>query len=724
MKVLLALLFFSFNSIAMQVKIRCDKLDGASPCLMSYQGARFMDVNNRSISFFDGNHCYDNSCDWIGNISPDILYEGMNQANFQVRTNTSNPNLYTKKKYSFYFAGNFKDSFVSTRRGVEVDRASISFDLSLQEIDPALYNEYVDLKAQFEASVGRGQNPVKRYDELRNSLAEINKKIAELTNLALSIRDKNFDEIDAETLNKLGIAENHIKLLKTRKEELIQYSNQAEQTREQLQSQIISRYEVLRARARTYDSNLPDLPIEPEIQDSTQYKISAFVEELNNELISILIRIDDALSRKNFKIHSEALSDWKRASDHSISLYTQSSDINESEKALLYGTIHDGSLRIFKGGVTNDSWRKVNTIPENIRSTINELAASGNSEAESLRNTLNFQKINQEIETDVKIALSKAEQLSNKLNSYQAETENQKDAKKIASAALKVSLSSIDEAVQSGTKNPLSFAEKATEIGLLVLDVGIDFVPGVSTARSAIELFTGKNIVTGEEFTKLDYSMAFVGLFTGLVGFNVSKVAFEPATELISKLGKKLSLPWARSAKEVRNNLPQIDNLVAYYKKLKKPFVELKDSGLLNNYLKLKYGRFKDPPFIGSYLRRMTEAGEEYCRIVTRETKVLKLDNIVHSSGGIFVFRCQDILNKTMAEMIQLGAIPDSKGVAYIAKIIPPINTLTFEGIARKMGMNEGGGLQIFLDISEKMELNKINKESIYKELVDVFTGF
>jgi hypothetical protein len=32
----------------------------------------------------------------------------------------------------------------------------------------------------------------------------------------------------------------------------------------------------------------------------------------------------------------------------------------------------------------------------------------------------------------------------------------------------------------------------------MVLDIGVDFIPGVSTARSAIELFTGKNIITNE----------------------------------------------------------------------------------------------------------------------------------------------------------------------------------------------------------------------------------
>ena len=725
MKIIFLFLLISINAFGMATKIRCDRLEGRVDCIMAHPNSQFLTVNNVGILFNHGSRCEDASCDWIGYISAYALYDGSNHADFSVRTKSDDPNVYTKMKFSFYFGGVFKDSLVSTRQGTEVDRSSIEFDLSLEEIDPALYNEYLELRDEYDSSVGTGENPSIKYDKLAKSLAEINKRIQDLTALADSIKDKQFDEIDAETLAKLGIAENQIKLLKAKKEELTQYSTQSQQTREQVQTQVIARYEAVRARARTYDSNLPDLPINPGI-DQSQFKISAFVQELNNELNSILLNLETAISDKNFEKYRTALKDWKRSSDHAVSIYTQSADINATEKALLYNTIYQGSINIFKDGVSNDAWRKINQVPENIRKTIDDLADEGYQEAKDLRNKLNFQKINPEIDSDLKISLSKVERLATKLKGYEAKNDLQNDAKKIATAVLKVSLSSIADAVVTGLKKSLFDADLASEIGLTILDIGIDFIPGVSTARSAVELFTGRNIVTKEEFTKFDYSLAFVNLFLGLGGVKISKTVFETSTELISKIGIHLKLPWTKTAREVGENLPQVENLFDDASKLgRKYFSEILTPSAVNDTIKKKFPRFSEKAFGGSVVfKRVTESGEKYCRVIGQ--KAGQSLRIISDEGGYFVFRCKDIMFKTMDIVFDMAAIPDKDKYVkiFVAEIIPPIRTAAWEGIAAPAFKLTGGAIQILLDITDKKIIDYIQDSARVKEVVDVFRGF
>jgi hypothetical protein len=250
-------------------------------------------------------------------------------------------------------------------------------------------------------------------------------------------------------------------------------------------------------------------------------------------------------------------------------------------------------------------------------------------------------------------------------------------------------------------------------------------IPFVSTTRSAYELFSGKNVVTGEALTNLDKSMAFVGVFIGLTGFNVAKVASDSAFDLVSKIGKKLNLGWAKSASEVVENLPQVDNLLLYYKKLKKPIVRITDSVFINRYLTTKYPRFKNPAFTGSkVIERLSESGEEYCRLFSKFKD--GKNSFVHPEGGFFVFRCSDLVNKTLKEILEMGAIPQNdKTIAYfIAKFSPPLNVSVFEGVVAKMDGKQGGAIQMFLDINDSKFIEMIKNVAQELEVKDVFTGF
>ncbi len=56
-------------------------------------------------------------------------------------------------------------------------------------------------------------------------------------------------------------------------------------------------------------------------------------------------------------------------------------------------------------------------------------------------------------------------------------------------------------------------ADGAYELALSLADFAAGITPGVSIAKDAYELFTGKNVITGEELSGLDRTLAAAGLF-------------------------------------------------------------------------------------------------------------------------------------------------------------------------------------------------------------------
>ena len=91
-----------------------------------------------------------------------------------------------------------------------------------------------------------------------------------------------------------------------------------------------------------------------------------------------------------------------------------------------------------------------------------------------------------------------------------------------------------------------------------VLSFGLDFVPGVGTAKGVYEGFTGKDSVTGEELNGFDRAMCFVGAIP-LVG-NMAKgvTKSKKAVKAISVTSK--CAKWADRAYTIKNGKDLFDN--------------------------------------------------------------------------------------------------------------------------------------------------------------------
>jgi hypothetical protein len=716
------LALFSSMAFCFEVRIRCEKLGGEGSCVPAGPNLSFMRINDNPIIFNKADGCNIQACDWLGSISPQFLIEGSNRAFFQVATVTSDSRLFTHQRFTFIFSGAAKDSLESKRSGDDTDKVTRNIYLVLSEIDPALYNEYQEYLSYYSHEYGKGDFLDRYTKKLGDEKKEIDGKLDRLRADLESIRSKQFDEIDQGTLDRLGIAQGQLSVLSARREELDLFIKQSSQSQEQVRANIQARYEAIRAQARRYDSILPDLPIKPHLETTDENSISPMIQELNEKLTGILVDYSSANQDENLENLRKTIRRWRILSDYAVKLYTEGHDLGSAEKNLLYGTILKGTDLFFKDGLTNDLWKNANQVRPDTRQEIDELAESGVEEAQGLRQRLIFKKIPKSIEADVNQSLERAQQLSTKIKTFSPKNENETKAKEIANASLAVGLSFIDSAIRNEDKEALVESDRSISIGLQVLDVGLNVLPLVSTARDVFELFTGKNLITGEEFGTLEYSMAFVGVFAGMTGFNLAKVAFEGSLALVAKISKKL-----KSFTEPVIS-KQVANLLVSYKLLRAPNIKLFEAMNVNKILRQKYPRFKTPPFGGTrVMQRLTEKGEKFCRFFTTFLKNGETqNNKIPSEGGLFVFRCYDVMWKSPSEILEMAAIPKQENVTgfFMAEVVTPPGVNLFDGIANEAFNKDGGAIQIFLDTMEGKLLEIWQECSVQVEIKEVFKGF
>lgn len=121
----------------------------------------------------------------------------------------------------------------------------------------------------------------------------------------------------------------------------------------------------------------------------------------------------------------------------------------------------------------------------------------------------------------------------------------------------------------------------------------------------------------------------------------------------------------------------------------------------------------------------VSSAGEEYCRVFSRFTRDGVLDsNKVNKQGGIFVFRCADLINKSVKEIMDFLAIPEppAGSTSYITKFVLPSGVSLFEGKANPLFGKVGQGMQILIDTQSKVLLEAL-ENSDDQLLKGVFRG-
>lgn len=724
MKILLLLLLSitTFSSSAMEVVINCTKLDGGGSCRVRNGQARFLSINGNSIlSKESPTHCSDRSCDVVGSADPNFLKVGSNRIDFKVATFTSDLGLYVYHRYKFFFAGNYKAQFYSKRTGSNADQTRFSIRLDLQEIDPALYREYERARA----ALSRADKTYvldRQWKEWKEELSKIEAELSELQASLAVLNGLDLSDINPVLLEKLGIAKNQFLLLTARQDELQQFIEDGQSNAKKEEEEAIARYQAVRAKAKKYQAELADLPLPPKLSNDFSVKISPLVESMVDDLNLTLASFEKALRDQDVAALRSSLKKWKTLSDYVVSSYltVEQSEFNNTEKNLLYRTVSDGTRTIFKNGFTDDLWMNTNDLSSETRKTIDELAFS-TPEAQKLRETLYFKKIPEALKNDVQLTLNRATQLNEKLKLLEDKNEKEVNVKKIAQSSLRVALSTLDESINNNDEEALNESKDSISLGLQVIDVALSVTPVVSSARDIYELFTGKNMVTGEKFEAIDYSLAFVGIFTGLAGGNLAKIAFERSKKLVQKISSTSGLT------KVPEISLQVENMILHARKWFYRKTIARDAKKVNEILRKKYSRFTEPPFTleTKVLHRFSSAGEEYCRVFSRFTRDGVLDsNKVNKQGGIFVFRCADLINKSVKEIMDFLAIPEppAGSTSYITKFVLPSGVSLFEGKANPLFGKVGQGMQILIDTQSKVLLEAL-ENSDDQLLKGVFRG-
>ena len=122
-----------------------------------------------------------------------------------------------------------------------------------------------------------------------------------------------------------------------------------------------------------------------------------------------------------------------------------------------------------------------------------------------------------EVETPL---LNRVQKFENDLTQYDIKGQILKDKIKnnlvknpeMSQKALDISQGLREASEETFYKGDLETGEKGISLADNLLDMGLDIVPFVSTGKSAIELFTGKNPVTGEDLTAIERGISGVSI--------------------------------------------------------------------------------------------------------------------------------------------------------------------------------------------------------------------
>lgn len=88
-----------------------------------------------------------------------------------------------------------------------------------------------------------------------------------------------------------------------------------------------------------------------------------------------------------------------------------------------------------------------------------------------------------------------------------------------------LALSAIVQADKAYSQSQLEDAQFYDSLATSFLDIGVGLDPVTGLARSSFELYTGRNFITGENLTKFERSVAFLGVLTAGAGTTVVHTA-------------------------------------------------------------------------------------------------------------------------------------------------------------------------------------------------------
>lgn len=524
-----------FNSV-----INCRKLTDSGSCKMRTEGSKFLKVNSRPISYYSSPTCQRSNCDWMGKTSSYDLIIGQNKFDFQVATSTSNAAFRTTDFFTFYFNGQKRHEYRSERTGTSLDTASFQFDLELKDIDADLYARYREYQRQARERSQMGKEYDREINNLQKKLDDAYSKLMYLDQLYSTFitQTTRFEDINPDMLKELGLSPEYIESVKSIGQGFEEIYAKADEGVRNFEDTQRANQESLKKELALYNIELPDAIVESEDlgkENPQNAELKRLLSDIDNDKLAI----ETAIRNKDADALTLALDEFQLKFELTKEVYAHSNDLSASDKILILEKQAETYQFLLKNKISPDGWVNSNNVSPESRKYIDQQVLRSNSNLTNVKQSLMLSTIPEESKQVVDRIIQKSSQLERKINEVSEDTVIKKVNKGLAKSALELTHEKLARGIKDNNKEMLEEAEDSVSFGLMILDFGLDLIPGISSAKSAYALATGENIVTGATLSELEKSLEFVGLFVGLVGAKPLVSGGSKVIETISQIYKK-----------------------------------------------------------------------------------------------------------------------------------------------------------------------------------------
>ncbi len=517
--------------------VRCENYGDRTTCTPARDGDKFVQLNGIGLPSSRAADCTKKLCNHIIPIPSNTLKVGNNLLSFSAHTITSDENVQTHHRYTFELDSVEIYSFDSRRTGNEADKRSFSLDLSLEQLDPELarrVDQLIEKRGEFDRKT---YEAIDRYKEIDEEEERSRERILDLENQLSHLSASNFDEISTDLLKKLSIELKFYETLKSNKDLLIKNNEKHDPSLASRYASTAGAIEDINRRLNNYGTSLENLgvaltlPESSEREEKAESSVEASVEggHLVNTAItkleSLINSYNKSAADQNLDQMEKIYKEWKLLNPYVWDIVSSIKGLDTPQKRILYDKI---GVAVKAIGVceTDNYWYRDGGLSKANKEYIDSEIQLGNSQFKLIKSKFNFQKFSAEYLQKSREVLAKSQSLNERIKGYPEATTGDMNAKEIARASVKVSNELFVDSMDSQDLDKLETASDTLSIGDEVLNIGLGLIPGVGTAASLYEAFTGKTPFGDHQLNPVERGIslvaAFVPMFGGVVGKKIA----------------------------------------------------------------------------------------------------------------------------------------------------------------------------------------------------------
>jgi hypothetical protein len=538
--------------------VRCENYGDRTTCTPARDGIKFVELNGIDLPSSRASDCTKELCNFITPIPSNTLKLGNNLLSFSVITDTSDANVQTHHRYTFELGSVEIYSFDSRRTGSELDKRSFSMDLTLNQLDPELARR-VDLLIEKRGEFDRkAYEAIDRYKQIDEEEEKSRERILDLENQLSQLSTANFDEISTDLLRKLSIELKFYETLKSNKDLLIKNNEKHDPSLASRYGSAAGEIEDINRRLNNYGTSLENLGVALTLPESSEREEKAessgeasvegghLVNTAITKLESLINSYNKSAADQNLDQMEKIYKEWKLLNPYVWDIVSSIKGLDTPQKRVLYDKI---GVAVKAIGIceTEDYWYRDGGLSKANKEYIDTEIQLGNSQFKLIKSKFNFQKFNDEYLQKSREVLARSQSLNERIKGYPEATTEDVNVKEIARASVKVSNELFVESMDSQDLDKLETASDTLSIGGEVLNIGLELIPGVGTAASLYEAFTGKTPFGDHQLSPVERGIslvaAFVPMFGGVVGKKIaskSVKSFSYFSNIFKKIASKI----------------------------------------------------------------------------------------------------------------------------------------------------------------------------------------